>query len=142
MSSRSKTILTHFASGVVGAIAGAALIHRLSVWTSHATAEVSVPVAYQALQAGNEDRAIVILSQATAEDPNYYVPFNLLGEIYLHRKNSALALEMYKRALEVFDRENVLSSKKVEQRERDSIRNNIDRLHDQLEVKPGGPRQK
>src|SRR5216683_3125948 len=131
---RSKAVLTHLASGLVGAIAGGALMHLMSGWVRHGMAEVSVPVAYQALQAGNEDKAIVILSQAIAEDPHYYEPFNLLGGIYLHKGNLALALEMYQKALDVFDRENVLSSEKVAKHERESIRKKIDELNHQMGV--------
>jgi Tfp pilus assembly protein PilF len=142
MSLRRNTILTHTASVLVGAIVGATLMHWMSVWIRHAEAKISVPVASQALQDGNEDKAIAILNQAIAEDPNYYEPFNFLGGIYLHRKNPALALEMYKKALDVFGREKVLSSEEEKQNEQASIQKKIDTLQNQLSVQHGVAQQK
>ena len=93
-------------------------------------------MADQAYNAGNEDKAILILSQATAKDPDYYEPFNYLGRIYSHKGNQALALEMYQKALEVFDQEGI--DRKTRRLERDFITKNIDTLQKQLEVQPAG----
>ena len=92
-------------------------------------------MASRACDSGDQDRAIILLVRASVEDPEYYLPFSLLGGIYSVRGNTELALEMYKRALQVFPREKVLHSKTLEQKELVIIRNNIDVLQKQLRHK-------
>jgi Tfp pilus assembly protein PilF len=98
-SRRIRTLLTHIAAAVLGALVGITPTQRVEAWFRHGRAEIAVVIADQAYNAGNEDKAILVLSQATAKDPCYYEPFNYLGRIYSHKGNQALALEMYQKAL-------------------------------------------
>jgi tetratricopeptide (TPR) repeat protein len=87
----------------------------------------------QSYDAGKEDEAIFLLGQASAEDSSYYEPWNLLAKIYLHKGNKGLALETYKRALEVFDREgDPALSPRGRSLAREIISKNIDTLQKQL----------
>jgi tetratricopeptide (TPR) repeat protein len=90
--------------------------------------------AMQSDKSGNEDKAIILLSQATIEDPGSYEPWVLLGQIYSRKGNRQLALELYSEALALFDQKTdyslPVSARPVE---RDMIRKNIDAL--QIELK-------
>ncbi len=102
---RLTVILTHLAAAILGAVAFAILFFWIRHHFSRDIAEMGCYVARQSYSAGKEDEAIFLLGQARAEDRSYYEPLNLLAGIYLHRGNQKLALETYKKALEVLDRE-------------------------------------
>jgi len=102
---RIRFLLTHLAAALLGAVACAILLFWLKHYVSHAVAMMGCYVARQSDSAGNQDEAIFLLGQASVEDRSYYEPLNLVADIYLKRGNQKLALETYKKALAVFDRE-------------------------------------
>jgi cytochrome c-type biogenesis protein CcmH/NrfG len=89
--------------------------------------------AMQSDKSGNEDKSIILLSQATIEDPDSYEPWVLLGQIYSRKGDRQLALELYQEALALFDQKtDYLLPASARPMERDMIRKNIDALQMQL----------
>jgi tetratricopeptide (TPR) repeat protein len=97
---------------------------------------VALAIAQQYEKSGDEDRAILILGQATAKDPEFYGSYEMLGDIYARRGNRQLALEMYNKALETFDHEHYLPPGRIAKDEKESIAMKIQAL----EKAPGDKR--
>ncbi len=98
-------------------------------------------MAQQYEKSGDEDRAILILGQATAKDPEFYGSYEMLADIYSRRGNRQFALDMYKKALKTFDHEHFLPPGRIARDEKESIVMKIQAL----EKSPGdklGPRSK
>jgi tetratricopeptide (TPR) repeat protein len=103
-SSRTRLFLTHSAAVIFGAIVGVVLMIWLRAYVSRPLAAMTCYLAMQANDAGNEDKAIILLSQASVEDRDSYLPWELLAQIYLHQGKRELALELYKKALDLLNR--------------------------------------
>jgi cytochrome c-type biogenesis protein CcmH/NrfG len=123
--------------GLVGVLVGALLSYWLTLRFSQTEALAAVIKAEKSESAGKENEAIILLSQAIAEDPDYYEPFNLLGDILARRNDRDLALSMYGSALEALDRESASTARRADigrvsaQVARDSIRKKMKDLQDQ-----------
>jgi Tfp pilus assembly protein PilF len=110
-SSRIWKVLTHLAAGILGAVLAVVIVHTFVAKLRHARAQITLVFADQYVQKGELERAILALAQATGEDPYFYAPYQALGELYAKAGHRDLAIEMYERALEVFDKENDLSAR-------------------------------
>jgi tetratricopeptide (TPR) repeat protein len=127
-----RLFLRELAVATVGAVVAMTTAHWVVSRAAYTWAWATLAVAGQYEKAGDSDRAIVLLSQATATDPSFFGSYELLGDIYSRKGNQRLALEMYEKALEVFDRERFLPSGKISQSEQQSIRSKIDALRKQV----------
>jgi tetratricopeptide (TPR) repeat protein len=125
---RVKIVLSYVATGILSGVIAVGLYNWLIQSFEHDWAEVALVMANDEYSRGHADKATMILSQATAKDPNFYEPFKELGKIYSERGNKELALEMYKKAFSVFDRERFQYSPSLKREELESIRQNIDSL--------------
>jgi tetratricopeptide (TPR) repeat protein len=132
LSSRIRTFLKFAGAGILGAVVGILLTHWLVSRVTSTWAWVALAVANQHARTGDDDMAIVLLSQATAKDPDFYAPYEALGDIFSKKGNHVLALSMYKKALTVFDRESSLPAGRINQDERNSIRAKIAALQKQM----------
>jgi len=132
--SRYIVILTHLGVGIIGLIIGVATTYWLETKIWQAGALATYGIAIQADDAGRQDEAAILLSQATIEDPNNYAPLALLGDIYLHKGNQELALTLYKKALMVADRQSDVTHPELE-----SIQNNITNLEKQSNAQHHAP---
>jgi tetratricopeptide (TPR) repeat protein len=97
-------LLTHSAIGVCGIILGVAL---LQWFRAPLRADRSLALglsASQAYHSGQQDKAIILLSQAMAVDPDNYDAIGFLAKIYSDRGDSELAIELYQQALRRLDR--------------------------------------
>jgi tetratricopeptide (TPR) repeat protein len=130
---RIKFLLTHLAAAVFGMAAFAIVYFCIRSHISRDLAMMTCSVAQQSYSAGKADEAIFLLGQASAEDQRYYEPLNLLANIYLHKGNQELALETFRKALEIFDREgDPLLPPRASVQARNLICKNIDALRKQL----------
>jgi hypothetical protein len=80
-SNRRRVILTHVGATILGVVIGVSLSFWLAIWFAHARTAGAAWMAERSYKAGEEDKAIFVLTEATVEDPNYYEPFNFLGRI-------------------------------------------------------------
>ncbi len=138
---RIRVALTHFAVGIVGMIVGFGLYCWIRVYTAQWRSTSKWYSATLAEKSGNDDKAIILLSQATIEDPNSHIPWELLGQIYSRKGNRQLALELYGIALNVLGRDKEYNSLPARDREqiRNMLRKNIDALQIQLKDKKDRP---
>jgi tetratricopeptide (TPR) repeat protein len=133
VSPRIRLFLTHSAAVIFGAIVGVVLMIWLRVYVSRPLAAATCYLAMQANDAGKEDKAIIMLSQASVEDRDSYLPWELLAQIYLHQGKRDLALELYKKALDLLDRKrDSLLSPNAHSQERNLIQKKVDALQNQL----------
>jgi tetratricopeptide (TPR) repeat protein len=134
---RIKVLLTHLAAAILGAFTFAVLFFWMRSHISRDHAAMTCYVARQSYSAGKDDQAIFLLGQASAEDRSYYEPLNLLASIYWHKGNQELALETYKKALEIFDKEgDPLLPPRANVLARDLICKNIDALQKRIGKQP------
>ncbi|MDW3094305.1 MAG: tetratricopeptide repeat protein [Gammaproteobacteria bacterium] len=56
------------------------------------------------LSNGNQDKAITLLNNIINDDPDYLVPYNLLGEVGIAIKDYEMAIDSFKSAIEVNDK--------------------------------------
>jgi len=136
LSSKRKGILAVFGAFIFGAVVGITLFYLLVRKANHTWAWVALAVANEYRNAGDDDRAILVLSQATAKDPDFFGPYNLLGDMYAKKGNRRFALEMYREALAVFDRERFLPPGRIQKEEEDSIRAKISVFEKELNNQP------
>ncbi len=105
-STRARKFLKYSTAAIVGGALGSALTlwthiqfrHALSLWATLSAAQIIETT-------GDEDKATILLSQAVAEDNNPCPSYEVLGDIYSHKGNRKLGLELFKKALEVRDRD-------------------------------------
>jgi tetratricopeptide (TPR) repeat protein len=127
--SRTRLFLTHAAAVILGAIVGAGSIIWLRAYVSRPLAAMKCYLAMQANDAGNEDKAIIMLSQASVEDRDSYLPWELLAEIYLHQGKTEMALDLYRKALDLLNRKSdFLLLPTAHSQERDLIQRKIDEI--------------
>lgn len=131
MYSKIKPVIREGVVAIVGAIIGVALTHVIVRRAAQGWAWAALATAGQYQKAGDDDRAILLLAQATATDPEFYASFELLGDIYSKRKNQQMALEMYKKALDVFDQEQFLPPGEINASEKELIRSKVAALNKQ-----------
>ena len=124
---RRNAILMCAVVGACGLMIGAAITYRLdiAIWRDRALAAYGM--AMQANDAGKQDEAIILLSQAIIANPNNYEPLSLLANLFWHRGNRQLALELYRKALDVADKQHGIT-----RIERNAIRGKIDILQKQV----------
>lgn len=127
-----KLFLRELGVATIGAVAGITMAHWVVGRAAYTWAWAALAVAGQYQKAGDSDRAVFVLSQATATDPSFFGSYELLGDIYSRKGNQRFALEMYEKSLEVFDREQFLPPGKIGQSEQQSIRRKIDALKKEL----------
>ncbi len=133
--SRTKSLLIYFSAVISGAILGAALIIWLKTHLSRSRAVAMCYLAEKMSDAGNEEKAIIMLSQASVEDRESYIPWELLAQIYSHQGKTRLALELYEAALDRLNRKGEpLFSSADYSWERRSIQKRIDELQKQLDL--------
>lgn len=123
-----KTILRDLAVFSFGILFGITVMHLVFWRASQALAWASLASANEYQKENEDDRAVYVLAQATAIDPDFYGSYDLLGDIFAQKGNRQFALEMYKKALEVFDREKFLPPGSISASEKTSIRVKIDAL--------------
>lgn len=140
---RTKSLLIYSAAVISGAILGAALIIWLKTNLSRSRAVAMCYVAEKMSDAGNEDKAIIMLSQASLEDRKSYVPWELLAQIYSHQGKTRLALELYETALDRLNHKGEPSFSLADYSwERRSIQKRIDDLQKQLDLQNQTPQPK
>ena len=106
----------------------------LRAYVSRSLAVMICDVATKSLMAGNEDKAIILLSQASDKDSDSYMPWELLAQIYSNQGKTGLAIELYKKALDLLNhRRDFLLSPADYSWERDSIQKKIGVLQKQLD---------
>lgn len=131
--SRIRLFLTHSAAVIFGVVVGAALIIWLRVYLSRFHAVARCYLAMQAKDTGNEDKAIILSSQASVEDRDSYLPWEPLAQIYLHQGKRELALELYKKAPDLVNQKSdFLLLPTAHSQERDLIQRKVDALQKQL----------
>jgi len=62
------------------------------------------------------DIAVALLNQSIGKNPNYYAPYQLLGNIYDERGNPTLALQMYALALDKLGSGNIYVRQQIQKR--------------------------
>jgi tetratricopeptide (TPR) repeat protein len=127
-----KTIGRELAVFTLGALLGIAAVHLVFQRAFQAVAWASLAAAHHYQKVNDEDRAILVLAQATGKDPDFYGTYKMLGDIFLKKGNPDLALAMYKRALIVYDREEFLPPGSISEGEKASIRAKIAALEKQM----------
>ena len=133
-SARTRIVLTHAAAIIFGAIVGAVSIIWLRAYVSRPLAAMKCYLAMQANDAGNEDKAIIMLSQASVEDRDSYLPWELLAQIYLHQGKTDMALVLYRKALDLLNRKSdFLLLPTAHSQEKDLIQKKIDELQKQVD---------
>jgi len=90
-SSRAKCVAA-VGIGLLGVLVGALMSYWLTLRFSQTEALAAVIRAKKSESTSKENEMIIILSQAIAKDPDYYEPFNLLGDVLARRDDRDLAL--------------------------------------------------
>jgi len=132
MSIMFKNVLREIAVFSFGALFAMTVTHLIFRRASQALAWASLASANQYQKENEHDRAVYVLAQAAAADPNFYGSYELLGDIFAQNDNQQLALEMYQKALGVFDQEEFLPRGPISASEKASIRAKIDSLEKRM----------
>jgi len=103
-------------------------------WMYRVHAQVALVFAQKSLDAGDQDEAILILGQASAEDPFDYEPYRFMGRIYAAKGDLKFALKMYEKSLELLAQTRTLPEG-LRDSEQQNIQKSIDDLEKQLSAK-------
>lgn len=137
--SRIKSVMTHLAAMLVGAAIAVAVSYWLVRRERLLSSEAASGVAFETYKAGFDDQAIFLLGEAAAEDRRYYEPWKLAGDICAHRGDDRIALAMYKKALEILDREGDPALPQEQETTRRLILGRIDAMEKEISQRSKAP---
>lgn len=101
--SRAKFIIINIATFTVGVAIGLYLMATLHAFVARERAFALCYAAQNMIDKGDEDQAIILLSQAGIEDRESSVSWELLAQVYARQGKNKLALSLYKTALKILD---------------------------------------
>ncbi len=98
----SRIKLALIASGIllVGYLLGAIAQQRVTVTLGGITSETNIVEANPALDRNEPARAESLAFEAIPEDPESYLPYQTLGEVFSRRNETEAAISAYSRAIE------------------------------------------
>jgi Tfp pilus assembly protein PilF len=85
---------------IVGAVGGFLVAPKYAATAGGAASEAMVALAGQALEQSDLQKAESLAFDAIASDPDSYVPYVVLGEVFTRRGDTSAARSAYSRALE------------------------------------------
>jgi Tfp pilus assembly protein PilF len=85
---------------VSGGVLGAFAQQKWTAYLGGTTSEVKIVEADQALERNDLNRAELLAFEAIPLDPESYLPYQALGEVFSRRNEPAAAISAYSRAVE------------------------------------------